>query len=741
MDNHKPRIMNAISLKSNRNSLAYHLSTIIVFFFTSICFLQAQNPQWQNCLSNEDVRDIKTDASTVWVATTGGLIQLNNQLEEMARFTALNSGLACNYIQEIEIDREGIVWIHHCYGLSSFDGSTFVDYDMDIAKIALDHNHNVFLVNTENYYSWNGSDFDVTSLESPNQYLTIGDVFVESDEVLWITRFTFGIFQIHRLENGELSIFDYNNSELPFEYPANGIFVKGTDNKLALALGNRMYSFDDNTWTIASTIDKQIVDLQAGENGELDALFSEFNAGTSRSYIGKLSEDYEIISESLQDLPDRYAAILSVSEENTLVGFLETGLQKVEDNEVSKVNLTNTNLVSNSIRSINIVDDKIWIHAGSSLYDRVGSILTIDDFIWEKHKGTYPFLETNIIYLNFDIGLGDTTYLNYDRKSFYQTSSSDWTLVTNPDLVEGVDENDASVFIDIHGRKWLFELYTSDIYYQSPTGWKIFPHEIHGAGSGVYFSKFNHPETNDLWLSTYNGLSIYNYESDSWTLVDHSDMNIGDGPSTFVTTSNGAIFGMAKDEFFGLNQNLAEILMTTESIGQGENYRFWSILVDSKDRILLGLNGSVAIYDNGEWSYLTRENSGMINGDIKYIQEDEAGNYWFGSDSGGIAIYNEDGLDDQFFTDLHTDVKEIEKVHAFEIYPIPTTGVVNIKNISKPLTKEVNQIKVFDLTGNYVMGLNSIKDNSLDLSSLASGVYVLHIQLDSEVYNVKVIKN
>ena len=92
--------MRTISLKSTRNSLVYNLYSIIVVFFASMFFLQAQNPQWQNCLSNEDVRDIKSEVSNVWIATTGGLIQLNDQLEEIARYTSLNSGLECNHIQK-----------------------------------------------------------------------------------------------------------------------------------------------------------------------------------------------------------------------------------------------------------------------------------------------------------------------------------------------------------------------------------------------------------------------------------------------------------------------------------------------------------------------------------------------------------------------------------------------------------------------------------------------------------------
>jgi hypothetical protein len=385
--------MNSISFKVNHLSFVYHLYPLIIVFFTSTCFIQAQSPLWQNCLSNEDVRDIKSDANNIWIATTGGLIQLNDQLEEIARYTSLNSGLACNQIQEIEVDGEGIVWINHCYGLSSFDGSTFVDYDIDISKMVLDNDQNVFLVSNSGYNSWNGSDFDFTALESTIQYLSIGDVYVESNEVIWISKATFGIFQIHRFENGQLTVFDYSNSELPFEYPWNAIFVKGIDNKLAIALGKTVFVFDGTTWKQESMTDMSIVDVQVLENGDVFALLIGYIDGSLITFIGQLSEEYEILLENLQVIEGKYPQTFSISEANTLVGFLETGLHLVQDDDVSKINLTETALISNSINSLNVVDEKIWIQNGRSEYDRVGSILTFDDFVWEEKKAVLLFLK------------------------------------------------------------------------------------------------------------------------------------------------------------------------------------------------------------------------------------------------------------------------------------------------------------------------------------------------------------
>jgi hypothetical protein len=65
----------------------------------------------------------------------------------------------------------------------------------------------------------------------------------------------------------------------------------------------------------------------------------------------------------------------------------------VQDDDVSKINLTETALISNSINSLNVVDEKIWIQNGRSEYDRVGSILTFDDFVWEEKKAVLLFLK------------------------------------------------------------------------------------------------------------------------------------------------------------------------------------------------------------------------------------------------------------------------------------------------------------------------------------------------------------
>ncbi|WP_075602711.1 carbohydrate-binding protein [Saccharicrinis aurantiacus] len=68
----------------------------------------------------------------------------------------------------------------------------------------------------------------------------------------------------------------------------------------------------------------------------------------------------------------------------------------------------------------------------------------------------------------------------------------------------------------------------------------------------------------------------------------------------------------------------------------------------------------------------------------------------------------------------------------FEIYPNPATDRINIKGLS-----EVTQLEVYNLTGNKVA---QHFGNSIDLSSLQNGIYILRFTYNGEAYLFKFIK-
>ena len=77
--------------------------------------------------------------------------------------------------------------------------------------------------------------------------------------------------------------------------------------------------------------------------------------------------------------------------------------------------------------------------------------------------------------------------------------------------------------------------------------------------------------------------------------------------------------------------------------------------------------------------------------------------------------------------------------NAFSVYPNPSNGNLTIKT-NLPIEKA--SITVSDLNGRIVHQLNAdvLENQSLDLSELQSGMYILTIKNESYNYSQKIIK-
>ena len=73
----------------------------------------------------------------------------------------------------------------------------------------------------------------------------------------------------------------------------------------------------------------------------------------------------------------------------------------------------------------------------------------------------------------------------------------------------------------------------------------------------------------------------------------------------------------------------------------------------------------------------------------------------------------------------------------FKIYPNPTNGLINIEFADN----EIQQIKISDLTGKTIIEKTNIQQNeTIDLSSFASGIYIIKIRKNNEIFTTKIVK-
>lgn len=82
---------------------------------------------------------------------------------------------------------------------------------------------------------------------------------------------------------------------------------------------------------------------------------------------------------------------------------------------------------------------------------------------------------------------------------------------------------------------------------------------------------------------------------------------------------------------------------------------------------------------------------------------------------------------------------------SLNVYPNPTKGVVLLEVVnatSEQLNAEGNSIKVWDMQGKLIVTQSSISgSNTIDLSELANGIYLVNLNLAGKPNYIKVIKD
>jgi hypothetical protein len=86
---------------------------------------------------------------------------------------------------------------------------------------------------------------------------------------------------------------------------------------------------------------------------------------------------------------------------------------------------------------------------------------------------------------------------------------------------------------------------------------------------------------------------------------------------------------------------------------------------------------------------------------------------------------------EQPFTTLPLREGEITSDITVNIYPNPARDILYVQSDATG----INSITIIDLSGQVVLTSNEITDNGTDISNLASGVYIIRIETESEIIN------
>jgi hypothetical protein len=142
-------------------------------------------------------------------------------------------------------------------------------------------------------------------------------------------------------------------------------------------------------------------------------------------------------------------------------------------------------------------------------------------------------------------------------------------------------------------------------------------------------------------------------------------------------------------------------------------------------------DGGFAKFDGTNWTTFNISNSGLCNNLVWRIAIDGNGSKWIGTWGGGITVYNENGIP--------VSVNEnILKENSLKIFPNPANDYVNFKLLSKT---NISFIEIINIQGILVNRQKIVNNqNTIDVSNLSVGMYIIKIHTDNGYIMKKIIK-
>jgi hypothetical protein len=157
--------------------------------------------------------------------------------------------------------------------------------------------------------------------------------------------------------------------------------------------------------------------------------------------------------------------------------------------------------------------------------------------------------------------------------------------------------------------------------------------------------------------------------------------------------------------------------------------------IDSADVIWVGTNnGGLSVFDRPDWIVYTRRNSGLSCDSIPAIAEEDFGNMWIATTSGGVIVFTGELGVKERKSNAHYPCLQ------FRLAPNPFNHLTNIRYQVADNRQEC-ELKIYDSTGRLVTDLSnqvsvighqaSVKWDGTDRFNkrLCSGVYFIRCEI------------
>ena len=305
--------------------------------------------------------------------------------------------------------------------------------------------------------------------------------------------------------------------------------------------------------------------------------------------------------------------------------------------------------------------------------------------------------------LTFDYYCANSEYTETFAVFLYPEGSDDWERLTQTITV--TNESPTTQTIDLSEYVGVYRI---DFYCFSDADMTT-----------LYIANFNITSSN-----TCDPISTYPYENDfsdisqmtCWTTRDEN----GDGNTFYLYNdalcyrynSNSDACDDVFSPYFALNGH------------QTLTFDYYCGSSSYPERLSVWLyNGSY--YKIMDYTDVTNTSAITQTIDLSEYTGDYKINFYCTSDTDMLRLYI-----DNFKIEDNTGIEDNIKA-SFELYPNPTTGMVN-------LSETASRVEIYDFSGRMVKAEENV--NSIDLGSQAAGVYIFRITTNDSVFTQKVVK-
>ncbi len=686
--------------------LLYHFLVLVTIFQINTVSGQTD---WTNFTNTQGIIDIEESEDVLWMASTGGLTRVDLETNEILHFNRGNSGIPSNHVYDILLHPDGTLWISTSRGICTYKNEVFELSPDRGRSFTLTPDNRVALIigNVIRIYTSLKIYEDIIK---PSEFNNAKDLHINSKGTFYLA--------ISDLFSGN-DIISYKNGEWEIIYRVSGIAY----NYLALDNNDRLWLYnyeglkyyEEGTWHNVSLelqnpgrIHKIEVDIENNvylyeNNNDCNILYKW--DGTNQETIDYRKDDcqltYFVKPSALQS--DLFYATHRV---NGYYTFSSSG--KGNYSYISQ-----SPIYSNQVKATYHYSD------GRKVIVARKNIQIYDQGEW-TYLPVLPNFDGHMLYSSF---VNDVLWVS-DTKSIWYYENEEWTEVGIPMEISSIDH----LAVGDNGDVWVSKFFT--LYRYRDLEWTKFGSTETGISTGPFEEILVQQTTGDFWLlHKYDG-GVYHFDDAVWTFYEIPE---------FLTLHN--MSSTPTKLFIQAEQNLYSIidneLMHVDILPEGLFDGLPELSTDENgERLYITDFDVLGIYEDGNLSTYTLENSGMYNNYTNHISLDENDNIWLCGETGGLSIFDPSQV-------LSSDYNEKQSKFSKSLKVYPTFMESEFINV-KAQEAGLYSITLTDTFGNTISQSDEFFDSEsekrIQIGSDYTGLMFITVTRNGRIHTEKIVK-